>query len=117
MIVQLQRRADLLDSAFVHYHDPVTQSHRFNLIVRHVDDCCCELASNARDLATHLDTELRVEVRERLVEEKDARLTHDRSADGDALALSAGELAWTTLEHGGDAEDGRGLAHALVDFG
>jgi hypothetical protein len=35
----------------------------------------------------------RVEVRERLVEEQDPRLQHERPGDGDALLLAARELA------------------------
>ena len=45
-----------------------------------------------RDLAPHLDAQLRVEIRQRLVEQKHLRLAHDRAAERNALALSSGEL-------------------------
>src|SRR4028119_2076957 len=46
-----------------------------------------------RGLGAHSAPQGRVEVRERLIEEEDARLAHDGAPDGDALALTAGELA------------------------
>ena len=45
------------------------------------------------DLGAHLDPELGVEVRERLVEEEDLGVAHQGPAHGDALALAARELA------------------------
>ena len=50
------------------------------------------------DLAAHLVAELRVEVRQRLVEQEELRVAHDGPADGDALALPAGELARIAVE-------------------
>ena len=44
------------------------------------------------ELEPHLHAQLRVEVRERLVEQEHLRLAHDGAADGDALALAAGKL-------------------------
>ena len=46
------------------------------------------------DLDAHLHAQRRVEVGERLVEQEHLGLAHDRAADGDALALAAGELPW-----------------------
>ena len=45
------------------------------------------------DLAAHLVAQLCVEIGQRLVEQEDPRIAHDGAADGDALALAAGELA------------------------
>ncbi len=47
----------------------------------------------ARDLDPHLDAQLGVEIGERFVEQEHLRLAHDGAADGDALALAAGELS------------------------
>ena len=44
------------------------------------------------DLGAHVDPELGVEVGQRLVEQEDLRITHQRPAHRDALALAAGEL-------------------------
>ena len=69
------------------------------------------------DLDAHLDAERGIEVGQRLVEEESLRLAHDRPADGDALALAAGEFARPPVEIGREVEDGGGLRHLLVDFG
>ena len=52
----------------------------------------------ARDLDAGLDPQRRVEIGERLVEQEDLRVAHDRAADGDALALAARELARLAVE-------------------
>src|SRR5205814_1418327 len=62
-------------------------------------------------------TELGVEVRERLVEEKNPWLTDDGATDRDALPLAAGELTGTPLEHTSNSEYLRRLAHARFDLG
>ena len=64
-----------------------------------------------RELRAHVDAELRVEVRERLVHQEGGRLAHDRAAHRDALPLPAGEGARAALqellepEHAGDVRD------------
>ena len=67
------------------------------------------------DLDPHLHAQRRIEVGERLVEQERLGLAHDRAADGDALALAAGELARLAVEIIGQVQ-GRGrLAHLLLD--
>ena len=48
---------------------------------------------DAPDLGAHLEAQLGVEVRERLVHQHQRRLDDDGAGDGDALLLAAGELA------------------------
>ena len=50
------------------------------------------------DLDAHGNAQLGVEVGQRLVEEEDLRVAHDRPPDGDALALAAGELRGLALQ-------------------
>ena len=69
-----------------------------------------------RDLDAHLHAQRRVEIGQRLVEEEDLGLAHDRAADGDALALAAGELLGLALEQRLDLQDARRLAHAPGDL-
>jgi hypothetical protein len=45
------------------------------------------------DLHAHLNTQLGIEVGQRLIEQKQQGVAHQGSAHGDALALAAGELA------------------------
>src|SRR2546427_2115255 len=54
----------------------------FRSVVRHVDGGDRQLALQARQLCAHLDPELGVEVRQRLVEEQEGRLHDDGSRDG-----------------------------------
>ena len=69
------------------------QRHRLDLVVGDVDDGLAEALVQLLDLDAHLDAQLGVEVGQRLVEQEHVRLAHQRPADGDALALAAGELA------------------------
>ena len=52
----------------------------------------------ALQLDAKLGAELGVEVRQRLVEQEHVDVAHQRPADGDALALAAGELRRTALQ-------------------
>jgi hypothetical protein len=75
-----------------------------------------EVALDPRDLRAHLDAQLRVEVRERLVHQERGRLSDDRAAHRDALPLASGELPRLLLQLVGQPEQGRDLAHAAVDL-
>ncbi len=68
-------------------------------------------------LDAHLHAQLRVEVRQRLVEEEHRRLADDRAAHRDALALAAGERARLAVEKRAELEDLRRPLHARVDVG
>ena len=91
--VELQRRADLLDVAGVEHDDLVGHGHRLDLVVGDVDHRRLELLVQFADLQPHRAAQRGVEVRQRLVEQEGRGLAHDGAADGDALALAAGELA------------------------
>ena len=71
----------------------------------------------ALDLAAHLVAQLGVEIRQRLVEQEDARIAHDGAADRDALALAARELARIAVEQRANAQHRRRALHALFDLG
>ncbi len=63
------------------------------------------------------DAKLRVEVRERLVEQERLRLPHDRAAHRHALALAARELRGLPLEQLGEPEQLGDLGDAASDLG
>ncbi|MDT4870618.1 hypothetical protein FQZ97_1057030 [compost metagenome] len=67
------------------------------------------------DLGAHLRAQLRVEVRQRLVEQEDIRLAHDRAAHRDALALAAGKLRRTTLKQMAEIENGGRFGNPRLD--
>ena len=53
-VVDLARRADLLDLARVHDHHPVGDHHRLGLVVRYVDHRDGGLVVDAADLEAHV---------------------------------------------------------------
>ena len=114
MVVELERRADLLDHAVAQDDDLVGEGHRLDLVVGDVDHGGVEPLVEPRELDAHLHAQRGVEVGERLVEQEDLRLAHDGAADGDALALAAGELPWAC---GRDSGSSWRRSRRLVDLG
>jgi len=116
LLVDLERRAHLLQLAALHHGDAVAHRHRLDLVVGDVHGRGLERLLKLRDLGAGLHPQLGVEVRQRLVEQEDRRLAHDRAADRDPLALAAGELLRLALQVLGDAEDVGRLLHPAVHF-
>ena len=116
LLVQGQRRSDLLDAALVHHHDAFPHRHRLGLVVRDVDHRRTELMVKTDDLRTHLDAHLRVQIGQRLVEEEDRGLTDDRAAERDALTLSARQRLGKPLQVVRQPQRVRGRGHTAVDF-
>ena len=75
-----------------------------------------ELTLQGGDLRTGLHTQLRVQVRQRLVHEEHLGLTNDRAAHGDALTLATGHSLGLAVQVGLQVEDLRGFFNALVDL-
>ena len=92
MLVDLRRRADLLDPPLVEDGEPVAHRQRLLLVVRDVDERDAEVALQRLEEDLHLLAQLQVERAERLVEEEDRRAVDDRARERDALALAAREL-------------------------
>jgi hypothetical protein len=74
------------------------ERHRLGLVVRDIDGRDAQPRLQLGDVGAHLHAQFGVEVRERLVHQEDARLTHDRAPHRHPLALPARELAGLTLE-------------------
>ena len=92
LLVDLARRADLHDAALVHHRDLVRQRQRLALVVGDVDRVMpssrwSRLSSKRMRLA-----QLGVEIGQRLVEQQQLRLDHERAGQREALLLAAGEL-------------------------
>ena len=104
-VVQLERLADLLDPAIVHHHDAVGHGHRLDLVVRHVDRRRLEPLMQRLDLGAHRDTQLGIQIRQRLVEQEHLGVAHDRPPHRDALPLAAGQLARETRQIRLEVED------------
>ncbi len=65
--VELGGRAELQDVAGVHHGDAVRHGHRLDLVVGDVDEGRAEALVQLGELGAHVDAQLRVEVRQRLV--------------------------------------------------
>ena len=52
------------------------------------------------DFRAHLDAQLRIEIRQRLVEQEDRRIANNRASDRDALPLATRKLRRPSLEQG-----------------
>ena len=97
-VVDLERRADLLQHALCHHRDAVGEGHRLDLVVGDVDGGDADLALQVLDLRPHLHPELGVEVGERLVHQEELRRAHDGAAERHPLALAAGERRRAAVE-------------------
>src|ERR671919_580395 len=89
--IELARRADLRDARVGHDDDLVGDGERLLLVVRHVGDGEPERLLELADVLAYAAAQLRIEVRERLVEEKPLWLEHQRARHRDALLLAAGK--------------------------
>ena len=92
MLVQLERRAHLLEDAEIHDADAVAHRQRLLLAVRHEDERLLQLMLEPPEFDLHLLPELLVERVQHLVEEQDFRRDRHAPGDRDALALAAGEF-------------------------
>ncbi len=90
--VELLRGAHLDDLPVAHQRDAVGEGEGFLAVVGDEERRDVERAQDQRDLVSQLGTQLRVDVRPRLVEQHDARSGRERPRERDALLLAAGEL-------------------------
>ena len=74
--------------AVAHHRDALPERHRLDLVVRHVDGRDAEPLVQLRERRAHADAQLRVEVRERLVEQERLRLA--RRSRGPSRRAAAG---------------------------
>ena len=115
-IVQLGRGTDLLQDTELDDGDAIAHRQSLGLIVGHVQGGDTQLALQSSNLGTGLDTELGVQVGQRLIHEEDLRLTNDCTAHGHALTLTTGQSLRLTIEVLGQVEDLSGLLDALADL-
>ena len=96
-VVDLARRADLLDPPVVHDGDAGRHRHRLLLVVRDVDERRADVAVDLRELDLQPLAQLQVERAERLVEQEHGGPVDERPCHRDALLLPARELAGKAL--------------------
>jgi hypothetical protein len=69
------------------------------------------------DFNPHVVAKLGIEIAERFIEQEEQRVAHDRAADRDTLALTAGKLTWKSFEKLRNAEHFGGTLHTFVELG
>ena len=103
--IDLCRRRVLFDMAIAQQHDLVGHAHGLGLVVRHVQHGDPQPTLQRQDLAPHVGTKLRIEVRQRFIHQADRCLGNDGAAEGHTLLLAAGKLAGLALQQMSDAEN------------
>ncbi len=111
--VDLRGRADLFDPARVEHGHARRQGHRLELIVRDVDDRHGQAGEQRLQLGARVLPQQGVEVRQRLVEQEERRLAHERPGEGDPLPLTARQGDRPPVEQGRDAQPVRDPADTL----
>ena len=89
----------------MHDGDAVGERQRLDLVMGDVDHGRAERHVQFLQFDAKLGSQFRVEVRQRLVEEEDAGLAHQRPADRDTLALPAGKLRRAPLQERLDLQE------------
>ena len=57
-----------------------------------------QLPMQSPQFGTHLATQLGIQIRQRFIQQEDARIANDRTAKGHTLSLSTREFAWMTTQ-------------------
>ena len=68
LVIECSRIGDLLDFPLIENDDLISHRHRFNLVVRDVDDSSVESVVQPTDLHPHLYTQLRIKIAQRFIE-------------------------------------------------
>ncbi len=107
-------RPHLQHAAVSHDGHAVGEREGFFLVVSDVDGRDAQLLLEPSDLRAHLDPDLGVEVRERLVEEQDVGVEHEGAGQGHPLLLAARELAGVARLEAREVDLGEALAQAAL---
>jgi hypothetical protein len=114
--VHLPRGADLVDAAGLHHRDPVGDRERLLLVVRDQDRRLPERALDLPELRPDTRPQLRVEVRQRLVEQQHVGLDHEGPRQGHPLLLAAGQLERRDPADPRQAHELEHLLHPAADL-
>ena len=85
--------------------------------MRDVDEGHAEPTLHDAELDPQLLAELRVEIRERLVEQEDLGLDHECPRDRHSLLLTSRELAGPAIAEAREPDEGEGLVHPPLPIG
>src|SRR5271166_4905751 len=91
-IVQILRRAQLLEASVAHDADAIGEHQCLGLIVRDIDESRAECRLELLELDLHVLAQFQIQGSQRLVEQQQCRLEHEAACDRDALPLAAREF-------------------------
>ena len=114
MGVEVHGGIHLLDVAVLHCRNAVAQGHGLYLVVGDVEHRRAEAGLEAGDFGAHLEPGGSVKVAEGLIEQEQARAADQRAAQGNPLALAAGEGGGAAVEAIVEAEDAGDVMHPLA---
>src|SRR5581483_3711866 len=97
-LIEVAGLAELLENTLPHDSDAVTHRHRLGLIVSYVHCGHAELTLELLDLGAHLDTQLRIEIRQGFIHQKELRPTNHRSSHRNPLPLPTRERPWLAMK-------------------
>ena len=112
-VVTASGRSALLDAAVAHHDHAVGQRQRLVLAVGDEQGGDAEPALDVAHLLAQPLAQVRRRARERLVEQQDLGLEHERAGDRDPLLLAARELARVARAQAGEADE---LEHCVDLF-
>jgi len=84
----------------------MSQRHSLDLVVRHVESGDPDSLLDPCYFGAHLNSKLRVKIRERLVHQEGAWLTNNRPTHCHALSLTSRELRRFTIQPIANSQDG-----------
>ena len=116
-VIDFLWRPDLLQDAVLHHRDLGGQRHGLDLVMRDIDDGGAGAVVQTLDLGAHIDAKLGVEIGERLVEQEEARISHQRPAHRHALPLTARKLSRPALQEMLHLQHPRHRHHRHFAFG
>ena len=114
-LVDLGRRAHLLDAAVLHHRDAVREAHRLALVVGHVQERDPDLVVDEVELDQHALAQLEVERGERLVEQQHVGLVDEGARDRHPLLLASADLRRLLPRLGLELGEGEHAPDLLVD--
>ena len=110
------RGIDLLNDTVLHNDDSGTKGHSLCLVMGDVDDGGAQSLVKFRDLCSHLDTKLCVQVGKRLIHKEYLRVTDDRAAHSDTLSLTTGKSLRLTIKQVCEVKNSCRFLNCLVDL-
>ena len=105
VVIEVLRGIDLLNDTVLHNDDSGSQSHSLGLVMCDVDDGGAQSLVKLGNLGSHLNTELGIQVGQRLVHQEYLGASDDCTAHGDTLSLAAGKSLRLTVKEMGQVED------------